>query len=40
ATIAMPILAGYVISERKPRKKKYLYKQLPAYISELKKNVK
>ncbi|MFN3533243.1 MAG: homospermidine biosynthesis protein [Candidatus Brocadia sp.] len=40
ATIAMPILAGYVVSERKPRKKKYLYRELPAQIEELKKHVK
>lgn len=40
ATIAMPILAGYVVSERKPRKKRYLYRDLPAQILELKKQVK
>ena len=40
ATIAMPILAGYVLSGKKPRKKKFLYKHLPAYILELKKHVK
>lgn len=40
ATIAMPILAGYAISERKPRKKKSLYKYLNEYLSELKKRVK
>lgn len=40
ATIAMPVLAGYVVSERKPRKKKYLYRDLPAQIAELKKHVK
>ncbi|MCF6155039.1 MAG: deoxyhypusine synthase [Candidatus Brocadia sp.] len=40
ATIAMPILAGYAVSERKPRKKRYLYRDLPAQIAELKKQVK
>lgn len=40
ATIAMPILAGYVLNERKPRKKKHLYKYLPNYISELKRHLK
>ncbi len=40
ATIAMPILAGYVVSERKPRKKRYLYRDFPAQILELKKQVK
>ena len=40
ATIAMPILAGYVLSERKPCKKKYLYKHLSSYISEVRKHVK
>ena len=40
ATIAMPILAGYVLSERKHRTKKSLYKHLEAYISQLKKHVK
>jgi deoxyhypusine synthase len=40
ATIAVPILAGYVLSERKPSKKKSLYKQLSKYTQELKKKVK
>ncbi len=40
ATIAMPIIAGYIVSERKPSKKKYLYRQLPNYISSLKKQMK
>ncbi|HHT9110154.1 MAG TPA: homospermidine biosynthesis protein [Candidatus Brocadiaceae bacterium] len=40
ATIAMPILAGYVMSENKPRKKKHLYRNLNSYVSELKKHVK
>ncbi|KKO20861.1 MAG: deoxyhypusine synthase [Candidatus Brocadia fulgida] len=40
ATIAMPIIAGYVMSEKKSRKKKYLYKHLPAYMTELKNHVK
>lgn len=40
ATIAMPILASYALSEKKPRKKKYLYKHLPDYINDLKKHIK
>lgn len=40
ATIAMPIIAGYIVSERKPSKKKYLYRQLSNYISSLKKQMK
>ncbi|MCF6159635.1 MAG: deoxyhypusine synthase [wastewater metagenome] len=40
ATIAVPLIASYAISERKPRKKKYLYKHLPDYVTHLKKYVK
>lgn len=40
ATIAVPILASYALSERKPQKKKYLYKHLPDYITSLKKYIK
>ncbi len=40
ATIAVPILAGYAVSERKPRKKKYLYRGLSGQMSELKRHVK
>ena len=40
ATIAVPILSGYALSEKKPRKKKHLYKHLNAYVTELKKHVK
>lgn len=40
ATIAMPILAGYILSERKPRKKKHLYDGLTDAVADLKKRVK
>lgn len=40
ATIAMPILASYVLSERKRSKKKSLYRDLPTMTSDLKKRVK
>jgi deoxyhypusine synthase len=40
ATITVPIIASYAISERKPRKKKHLYQHLPSFIRSLEKSVK
>ncbi len=40
ATITMPLIASYAISERKPCKKKHLYRYLPDYVKSLKRNVK
>jgi len=39
ATIAVPILATYALSEMEQRETKQLYKRLPAYVSELSKHI-